>query len=100
MAGCGPNGDADLLVVSAGVDPRRLERLVLCLSTNGRGDDAFFAFARAEVAQLNGGATSARLSVICYQLLNCTAGASPAGPGNDKRERLPYKNALSGPING
>ena len=92
--------DADLFVVSARTDLRWTEWLVLCFSTDGCGVDAFFAFARAEVTQLKGGATSARLSVICYQLLNCRAGASPAGPGNDKRERLPYKIALSGPING
>ena len=26
-----------------------------------------------------------------YRLTNCRAGASPADPGNGKRERLPYK---------
>src|SRR5438874_6196843 len=35
-----------------------------------------------------------QLSVISYQLSvissNCRRGASPAGPGNGKRERLPY----------
>src|SRR5207248_4124308 len=46
------HGNADLLVVSARTDLRWLEWLVLCVSADGRGDDAFFAFAGAKAKNL------------------------------------------------
>src|SRR5205085_823875 len=52
MAGSRPHGNADLLVVSARPDLRWLEWLVLCVSTDRRGDDARDSPARAKIANL------------------------------------------------
>ena len=52
MADSRSHGDADLLVVSARLDLRWLEWLVLCVSEDCRGDDAFASPARAKIANL------------------------------------------------